>query len=382
MSNIKVSIITPSYNQAPFLEQCIRSVLNQDYQNIEYIIIDGGSNDGSIDIIKKYEKNLAYWESEPDNGQSHAINKGFKKATGDIVAWLNSDDLYFPDAVSIAVKRFQEQTDLVLFYGNCVFIDKNGGFIRYFTEVEPYDLNRLLNYSDYIMQPTTFFSRQKLIEIGYLDENLDYTMDWDLWCKLSKIGKVYNEKSLIAANRDYDTTKTNSGGLTRLKEISRIKNRHGTTFWPHSIIAYSAAEIRNVFSKSNNILLTKIGIFISNCFNLLSPNSLLFVFKNKEKNYLYGFKPHSTTIPKGKGEIHLPFIGLEPTIEFEFELENEHQLVYINGIPNKSPVFKLIIDSKMQERKILSFIFEFKSENGAYCKGEIKAIKMTPRIEK
>jgi glycosyltransferase involved in cell wall biosynthesis len=123
LSQLIVSIIIPSYNQALFLEQCLNSVLDQDYPDIECIVIDGGSTDGSVDIIRRYEERLAYWVSEPDKGQSHAINKGFLQATGEIVAWLNSDDLYFPGAVSSAVKCFQNNSKLVLFYGHCLFID-------------------------------------------------------------------------------------------------------------------------------------------------------------------------------------------------------------------------------------------------------------------
>ncbi|HCK65102.1 MAG TPA: glycosyltransferase, partial [Anaerolineae bacterium] len=109
----KVSIITPSYNQAKYLEQTIQSVLNQNYSEIEYILIDGGSNDGSINIIKKYQDKFAFWISEKDNGQADAINKGFAKATGDIVAWLNSDDYYLPETIAKVVKVFEANPDVV-----------------------------------------------------------------------------------------------------------------------------------------------------------------------------------------------------------------------------------------------------------------------------
>ena len=121
-----VSIITPSYNQAAYLEQTILSVLNQDHPRIEYIVVDGASTDGSVEIIKKYESKLAYWVSEKDRGQADAINKGFARATGEIIAWLNSDDYYLPGAVNAAVKVFEERSDVVLVYGNMLAVDEHG----------------------------------------------------------------------------------------------------------------------------------------------------------------------------------------------------------------------------------------------------------------
>ncbi len=125
MSNTKVSVITPSYNQAEFLEKTILSVINQDYSNIEYIIIDGGSTDGSIDIIRKYENRLAYWVSEKDSGQSHAINKGLSLCTGDLVNWLNSDDLLMPSAIRILVEYYNKYPEIKLFYGDRLIIGSN-----------------------------------------------------------------------------------------------------------------------------------------------------------------------------------------------------------------------------------------------------------------
>ena len=121
-----VSIVTPSYNQSRFIEDTIRSVLSQDYPQIEYMIVDGGSTDGSVEIIKRYEDQLAWWVSERDQGQTDAINKGFARATGDILAWLNSDDTYEPGAVSAAVKYLQEHPEVGMVYGDCNYIDENG----------------------------------------------------------------------------------------------------------------------------------------------------------------------------------------------------------------------------------------------------------------
>ncbi len=235
----KVSVVTPSYNQGQFLEQTIQSVLSQDYPNIEYIIIDGGSTDDSKEIIERYADQVDYWVSEPDNGQSDAINKGFRQATGEIIAWLNSDDVYLPGAVSTAVEQFRKNRELTLFYGDCVFIGERGEFLRYFDECEEYNRFRLLNCSDFIMQPTTFFRRDAAEAVGFLDESLNWAMDWDLWCKLVVAGgQVHFEPALIAANRDYGETKTNVGGGRRILEIHHVVKRHRTTLYPHAILSY------------------------------------------------------------------------------------------------------------------------------------------------
>ena len=186
----KISIITPSYNQGQFIEETIRSVLLQNYPNIEYIIIDGGSTDGSIEVIRKYERWITYWVSEPDDGQTNAINKGFQKATGEIVAWLNSDDFYTPGALFSVAKAFLEKPNADVIYGN---IKTVGVKTLKFPNIclNKYSRKRLF-YSNYIPQPASFISINALRKVKFLDERFDYIMDYDLWMRLGKENVIFH----------------------------------------------------------------------------------------------------------------------------------------------------------------------------------------------
>ncbi len=150
-----VSIITPSYNQAQFLEETIRSVISQDYAGIEYIIIDGGSTDGSVEIIRQYASRVAHWVSEPDQGQADAINKGFQRATGDIVTWLNADDVYVTrDAIRLVVMAFQAHPHADIVYGDAMTIDEQG-YVRRVRLLPDFDPQLLLR-TCYLVQPAVF----------------------------------------------------------------------------------------------------------------------------------------------------------------------------------------------------------------------------------
>ncbi len=177
-----ITIITPSFNQAKFIEQTILSVINQDYPKLEYIIIDGGSTDGTVDIIRKYEKHLAYWISEKDNGQSAAINKGLKNATGEIVNWLNSDDYYEKDALSKVANGFAKPDINVVSGRGRLF--RESGTVGYTKGVDVYNSNLAKTIGWVRMdQPETFFRKEVFDEIGFLDERLHYLMDRDMWLK-------------------------------------------------------------------------------------------------------------------------------------------------------------------------------------------------------
>jgi glycosyltransferase involved in cell wall biosynthesis len=193
----KISIVTPSYNQSEFIEETIRSVLLQGYPDSEYIIIDGGSTDKSIEIIKKYEPWLTYWVSEPDRGQAHAINKGFKKATGEIVAWINSDDVYFPGVLGIVANLFYINQCCDIVYGNCIFIDDQGKSVKRY-RTNHFDFKKFL-VKHSIPQPSMFFKQQILCRFGYLDENLDYSFDRKLWL----MAGINCNQSLFFARRNF-----------------------------------------------------------------------------------------------------------------------------------------------------------------------------------
>ncbi|MBI3738125.1 MAG: glycosyltransferase, partial [Chloroflexi bacterium] len=150
-----VSIVTPSFNQSAYLEQTMKSVLEQDYRDLEYIVVDGGSIDGSVDIIKKYSSRLAFWTSERDRGQADAINKGMAHARGEILAWLNSDDYYLPGAISSAVKIFEQNPDVVLIYGDMLAVDARGQTINAL-KYQQLSLEDLLCFQ-IIGQPAVFF---------------------------------------------------------------------------------------------------------------------------------------------------------------------------------------------------------------------------------
>ncbi|PWD98998.1 glycosyltransferase family 2 protein [Marinilabilia rubra] len=228
----KVTIVTPSYNQADFLEDTIQSVLNQTYPNIEYIIVDGGSTDGSVDIIKKYEDKLAWWVSEPDNGQSDAINKGFKHATGDIYNWLNSDDILYPDAVKIAVHYMQKYPQNEVVYGDRIVIDGKGRIIDAF---EPVSVNRTLAAFNFrIPQEATFFTGKLWKKVNGLNESLHFAMDADLWMRFMRETSFLHIPFFIAAYRDHEESKSVYGlGKTKsdkaIKEIKYLRKQYSST---------------------------------------------------------------------------------------------------------------------------------------------------------
>lgn len=203
----KISIVTPSFNQAEFLERTIASVLSQNYPNIEYIIIDGGSTDGGIEIIRKYEKHLAYWVSEPDKGQSEAINKGFAKSTGEILAWLCSDDFYLPGALFKVADMFKKHPDAALIYGDYIKVDADDRCIA-LRRQPSFDYRVCLYFYGIVIQPASFFNRKAFFDVGGVDTSLNYVMDYDLIIKLARYGRVLHMSEYLATLRVHPASKT------------------------------------------------------------------------------------------------------------------------------------------------------------------------------
>src|SRR5579872_5773041 len=232
-----VTIVTPSYNQGRFIRATIESVLSQDYPHIEYIIMDGGSTDETAEIVKEYASRLT-WISEKDRGQSHAINKGFRMAKGEIVAWLNSDDLYLPGAVSTAVRRFEQGPGLGAVYGEGYQIDVDGKVKQRFPVTEPFNLWKLVYLSDYILQQTVFFRKAALDEVGEIDEKLNWGMDWDILIRLGKSFQLGYIPEFMGCLREYGDAKSFSGGRRRFRELARLLRRHTQMRFPPGYLTY------------------------------------------------------------------------------------------------------------------------------------------------
>lgn len=216
----RVSIITPSYNQAKYLEQTIQSVLNQNYAALEYILIDGGSDDGSLEIIKKYQDKFAYWISEKDGGQAEAINKGFARATGEVVAWLNSDDYYLPDAVSSAAKVFAENPEVVFVYGNMLAVDGQGKTFNALT-YKQLTLADLLCFQ-IIGQPAVFMRRSALQKTNGLDVSFHFLLDHLLWIQLAQRGKILHVNQTWSVARYHAEAKNRAKAAEFGAEAFRI----------------------------------------------------------------------------------------------------------------------------------------------------------------
>jgi glycosyltransferase involved in cell wall biosynthesis len=222
-----LSIITPSYNQGGFIEKTILSVLHQDYSNIEYIVIDGGSTDNTIEVLKKYGKKIK-WVSEPDRGQADAINKGFRMAKGEILGWINSDDTYNSGALNTVVGHFSENPEIVMVYGDAYFIDSVGKIIGRYPTGE-FNLKRLAD-TCFICQPTVFMKAEVFNEIGMLDTNLHTCIDYDYWIRIGKhypANKItYLKGACLANSRMYDENKTIRMRKEVYKEVMKTQKKY------------------------------------------------------------------------------------------------------------------------------------------------------------
>jgi len=232
-----VTIVTPSLNQGRWVGETVESVLGQRYPSLEYMVLDGGSRDNTLDVLRSYGHRLT-WTSGPDGGQSAAINQGFRAARGEIVAWLNADDTYLPGAISTAIEHFMNHPECAMVYGEGHRIDENGRRIGRFPATEPLNLWKLTYLCDYILQQTAFMRRDAVEAVGFLDETLHWAMDWDLFLKIGKRFRIDYLPVYLGNIREHRSAKTASGGRPRIAELARVMRRHGNRRYPPGLFTY------------------------------------------------------------------------------------------------------------------------------------------------
>ncbi len=232
-----VTIVTPSYNQGRFIRATIESVLSQDYPHIEYIVMDGGSRDETAAVAAEYSSRLKFI-SETDLGQSHAINKGFRMAQGEVISWLNSDDTILPGAVGKAVRTFEARPEVGAVYGEGYLIDYDGTIKCRFPATEPFNLWKLVYLSDYVLQQTLYFRKRVIEELDYIDESLHFGMDWDILIRIGKRYVIEYIPEYMGCLREYGEAKSFSGGHRRFRELAKILRRHGELRYPPGYLTY------------------------------------------------------------------------------------------------------------------------------------------------
>jgi glycosyltransferase involved in cell wall biosynthesis len=255
--NNRVSIITPSYNQADFLEETILSVLNQDYKNIEYIIIDGGSTDRSVEIIKKYERKITFWVSEKDNGQGDAINKGFSRATGDFLCWLNSDDIIYPEFITIRLDQFYRNPGIDLIYGDVDQGEKPGDtWLRKGAQTNFFSM---LNSLDIPIPQQSAIWRRKVLEVtGILDPKWHVLLDRDFFVRISKNHDILYIPGSLAFFRTHKNSKSINESLRWAEELpvyykSLIKKWTEYYFRQHNVMARCYWICSIIYSENNDL---------------------------------------------------------------------------------------------------------------------------------
>ena len=252
----KFSIVTPSFNQAHFIEETLRSVSSQQYPALEHIVIDGGSTDGTVEILKRYCSTPCWehlrWISEPDRGQSDAINKGFRMATGNIIGWLNSDDLYAADSFAKVSKAFELNPFVDFIYGDYLIIDETGKTLISKKEID-FDWEIMLCGLNYIAQPNVFFRSRVFKELGYLNESLHYVMDYEFWLRAANHGfRFQHIPSAFAACRWHLGAKTVSRNSRSEEELLSVRDKYwNKRHFHNSLVQSSYQKCCNVCARAS-----------------------------------------------------------------------------------------------------------------------------------
>jgi glycosyltransferase involved in cell wall biosynthesis len=386
-----VSIVTPSFNQGKFLRRTIESVLNQTYPNIEYFVIDGGSTDESMDILKSYGDRFK-WVSESDRGQSHAINKGFARSNGEIRGYLNSDDVMEPDAIEKVVTYFLDNPECDLVYGRAYYIDENDEISGMYN-TDDYSFSRLMQ-DCCICQPAAFWRRSAAERVGRFDENLKMALDYDYWLRLDRSGlKIHHIPDILARSRLYAETKTLSARETAYREAFLVCQRHGgyvdlnyfyglwnhliwekATGLPNRLLRWRNSDIlmARIHHKTYHLVQKLKGFYKPGLFRQ-SGSTLKRKAVHYTKKYLDFIRP---LVRKYRSSIYrvdrsIPVFGywtdnwLAPVVQFYIKEKYPGQPLYLEGIPVVDMEVQIKVERKMVEHKQIS--------GGQYIRIEIPA---------
>ena len=227
-----ISVIVPSFNQGQFIEETLLSIIGQQYPNLEILVIDGGSTDNTVEILEKYSSQIAYWHSKKDQGQADAINQGISLSSGDVICWLNSDDMFMPGALLDVGSRFRERTDeSYLIYGATVIIKESDEIISSDAQIPgSFDAFKL-TYTSYMSQPSTFWTRKLVQSVGKLEIKYNYVLDWEWFIRASKVTEFEYVPKFYSIYRYHPSHKTSNGGVQRRKEIVEVVENYSSDYW-------------------------------------------------------------------------------------------------------------------------------------------------------
>ena len=376
LDNPLVSIITPSYNQGKFIKETIDSVLNQSYKKIEYIVVDGESNDETVEILKSYGDKIK-WVSEKDDGQADAVNKGIEMARGDIIGWLNSDDTYLPEAIEKIVNIFNSCIDVDMIYGEGYHVDIVGDVIDRYPTL-PFDYNKLA-YNCFICQPTSFFKKDVFKKTGLLDKNLQLCMDYELWMRIGKKCNIAYTPHFLATSRMYEDNKTLGRRSEVFEEIiSTVKKNYGFVpiSWINGYVDYLLSEKNNML-KYSLLLLSKYLKY--NWRNLkYSKNDLIYII-TKLKDSILSTQKTEYTDQYEDGWISTKYIcEMQSKNNNNLHIEIGHKLpingkiilvAKINGIEKQRVIMKRhgVYELDLNLRDIPSGNFKLEIESNKYC---------------
>lgn len=251
MDKPRISIITPSFQAERFIEATVQSVLSQGYPALEYIVMDGGSTDGTLDILRPYEERLQ-WVSQPDSGQADAINNGMQHATGDLLAYLNADDLYLPGTLANVARYFADHPDALLLYGDAEAIDERDRSYGLRANVRPCDFAYLLHIGDAVVQPAAFWRRELWQQLGPLDTRYQYVFDYEYWLRAARVTHLHYWPIPLARERIHSNAKTSVGGLRRIRELDQLGRQYGGDGIPAKFRPEAAATLLRAAQRADD----------------------------------------------------------------------------------------------------------------------------------